>query len=238
MQLASMTDVVFGYDGVPCIEHATLEIYSGEFVAITGPNGASKTTLLRLMLGLLKPWSGEIRLARKQEDGRKLVIGYVPQQIAAFNHGFPSSIIEFVRSGRYMASPWWRRLGSKDHEHVEQALRVVGMWEQRHRKIGQLSGGQKQRICIARALAQQPDLLVLDEPTTGMDEDSRFGMYRLLSRQVKENGMTVVMVTHALSEMNDMLDRLIQLERKEHGGWKCCTTISCRGHFVPAALSR
>lgn len=93
--------------------------------------------------------------------------------------------------------------------------------------------GQKQRICIARALAQEPDMLVLDEPTTGMDQDSRFGFYELMHHQVKVHGRTVIMVTHSLDEVAPYLNRIIELERKEDGGWKCCTTTSCSEHFVP-----
>lgn len=233
MVIASLENVVFGYDDVPSLEQATLEIHSGEIVAVTGPNGASKSTLLKLMLGLLKPWSGKVYLTKKNKDGHKLVIGYVPQQIAAFNSGFPSSVYEFVRSGRHATGSWLRRLQPRDEQLTEAALRQVGMWELRQRKIGELSGGQKQRICIARALAQEPDLLVLDEPTTGMDQASREGFYELLDHQVKEHGRTVVMVTHGLSEVEPYIDRLIELERKEDGGWKCCTTTSCRGHFTP-----
>ncbi|MBC8078827.1 MAG: metal ABC transporter ATP-binding protein, partial [Gorillibacterium sp.] len=193
-----------------------------------------KTTMLKVALGLLKPWSGQIHVAEKNTEGQKLVIGYVPQQIAAFNSGFPSTILEFVRSGRFVRGSWLRRLKSEDHERTEKALKHVGMWEHRDRKIGELSGGQKQRICIARALAQEPDLLVLDEPTTGMDQDSRKVFYELMHTQVKEHGRTVVMVTHGLAEVKSYLDRIIELERKEDGGWKCCTTTSCSGHFVPA----
>lgn len=233
MLLASMKNVVYGYTETPCLEDVQIKIMSGEFVAITGPNGAAKTTLLKLLLGLLKPWSGTVQLAKKREDGKRLVIGYVPQQIASFNSGFPSKIIEFVRSGRYSQDFWLRRLNQRDHEMTEKALRQVGMWEQRHRKIGELSGGQKQRICIARALAQEPDLLVLDEPTTGMDQESRARFYELLRHQVKEYGKTVLMITHNLSEVKPHLDRIISLERKEHGEWKCCTTTLCSGHFVP-----
>lgn len=231
--LASMNKVVFGYSDVPCLDNASMDIYSGEFVAVTGPNGASKTTLLKLALGLLKPWRGDIYLAKQNQSGKKLVIGYVPQQISAFNSGFPSTILEFVRSGTYVKGSWLRKLSPKDHAYTEQALRQVGMWEHRNRKIGELSGGQKQRICIARALAQQPDLLIMDEPTTGMDQESRFGFYELMQHHVKEHGRTVVMVTHGLTEVRSYLDRIIELERKEDGGWKCCTTTSCNGHFSP-----
>ncbi|AJY76238.1 metal ABC transporter ATP-binding protein [Paenibacillus beijingensis] len=233
MLLASMKDVTFGYSDVPCLENANIDVYSGEFVAVTGPNGASKTTLLKLLLGLLKPWKGSAKLSARNEAGEKLRVGYVPQQIAAFNGGFPSTVLELVRSGRHAGGSWLRRLRQHDSELTEQALRQVGMWELRNRKIGELSGGQKQRICIARALAQETDLLVLDEPTTGMDQDSRFGFYELMHHQVKEHGRTVIMITHGLSEVSPYLDRIIELERKEDGGWKCCTTTSCSGHFVP-----
>ncbi|WP_240414660.1 metal ABC transporter ATP-binding protein [Paenibacillus periandrae] len=233
MLLASMNKVVFGYHDIPSLDGVNIELFSGEFVAIVGPNGASKTTLLKLVLGLLQPWSGEVRLSTYNKDGNKLAVGYVPQQVASFNSGFPSKILEFVLSGRYTSGSWLRRLRPEDHEITERSLRQVGMWEQRHRKIGELSGGQKQRLCIARALAQQPDLLILDEPTTGMDEESRYGFYELMHHQVKAHGRTVVMVTHGLSEVSRYLDRIIELERKEHGGWKCCTTTSCSGHFAP-----
>jgi len=234
MRMISLQDVEFGYRDVPCLENVNIEIYAGEFVAVTGQNGAAKTTLLKLMLGLLKPWKGKISLARRNEAGKRLTIGYVPQQIAAFNGAFPSTVVEFVRSGRHAGGSWLRRLGPEDHRITEQSLRQVGMWELRGRRIGELSGGQKQKICMARALAQEPDLLVLDEPATGMDPESRLGFYRLLHRQAGELGRTVVMVTHGLPEVERFLSRTITLERKEDGKWKCCTTTSCSGHFVPA----
>ncbi|MCY9668896.1 metal ABC transporter ATP-binding protein [Paenibacillus alginolyticus] len=233
MLVASMDEVEFGYNDVPCIQDASVEIQSGEFVAITGPNGAAKSTLLKLLLGLLDPWKGSIFLSSTNKEGKKLRVGYVSQQISAFNSGFPSTILEFVQSGRYASRSWFRKLDKEDEVQTEKALRQVGMWDLRKRKIGELSGGQKQRICIARALAQEPDMLVLDEPTTGMDQDSRFGFYELMHHQVKAHGRTVVMVTHGLNEVAPYLDRIIELERKEDGGWKCCTTTSCSGHFVP-----
>ncbi|MCY9661867.1 metal ABC transporter ATP-binding protein [Paenibacillus chondroitinus] len=233
MLVASLKAVEFGYNDIPCIQDANVEIQSGEFVAVTGPNGAAKSTLLKLMLGLLEPWKGKVFLSTANEEGRKLKVGYVSQQISAFNSGFPSTILEFVRSGRYASSSWFRKLLKEDDRLTEITLRQVGMWDLRKRKIGELSGGQKQRICIARALAQEPDLLVLDEPTTGMDQDSRCGFYQLMHHQVKAHGRTVIMVTHNLEEAAPYLNRIIELERKEDGGWKCCTTTSCSGHFVP-----
>ncbi|MGG1550176.1 metal ABC transporter ATP-binding protein [Paenibacillus ferrarius] len=233
MLVASLHEVDFGYRDVPCIQQASLEIQFGEFVAIMGPNGAAKTTLLKLMLGLLKPWQGEVYLSGHNERGGRLSVGYVSQQLAGFNSGFPSTVYEFVRSGRYRTDFWLRKLGKADDEATEQAIRQVGLWELRKRRIGELSGGQKQRLCLARALVQDPDLLVLDEPTTGMDAGSRVGFYDLMDDQIRNHGRTVVMVTHHLSEAVPHLDRIIELQRKEEGGWKCCTTTSCSGHFVP-----
>ena len=96
-----------------------------------------------------------------------------------------------------------------------------------------MSGGMKQKLALSCALIHKPSVLLLDEPTTGMDQDSRFGFYELMHHQVKAHGRTVVMVTHGLAEVAPYLDRIIELERKEDGGWKCCTTTSCSGHFVP-----
>lgn len=235
MLLASLRDVTFGYGDVPCLEKANIEVHSGEFIAVTGPNGASKSTLLKLTMQVLNPWQGKATLSPTNPEGNKLVVAYVPQQIAAFNSGFPSQVTEFVRSGLYTQSRnWLRRLKPQAKEAADEAMRSMGVWELRNRRIGELSGGQKQRICMARALAMSPDLFVLDEPTTGMDKESRKSFYNLMREQIDKFGRTVVMVTHNLSEMDDRLDRIITLERREEGGWKCCTTTSCSGHFAPA----
>lgn len=233
MKLVKLENVVFGYADEPTLNGISLEINSSEFVGIVGPNGASKSTLLKLMLGLLKPWRGKVTLSKTNQDGKRLRIGYVPQQISSFNVGFPSTVIELVRSGRYMRGNWFRRLTKADEQKVENALHMVGMWEHRNKKIGELSGGQKQKIVIARMLASDPDLLVLDEPTTGMDYESRKGFYEFMAHQVRAHRRTVVMVTHEQAEVEAYFDKLIMLEEGEHGGWKCLTLNSCDGHFGP-----
>lgn len=231
MIITSMRDVAFGYGQKPVIENLTLDIHAGQFIGIAGENGAAKSTLLKLMLGLLKPWNGYVHLRRVQEDGSKLTIGYVPQQVAAFNAGFPSKVIELVQSGCYSGLGLFRSFKREHHFAVERALRQMDMWEYRDRKIGELSGGQKQRVCIARALAQQPMLLVLDEPTSGMDAVSRIKLYQLLREDVNRQERTVIMVTHGLDEAAPFLDTLIQLERKEDEGWRCLVTNSCSEPF-------
>lgn len=215
MKLAEIRDVVFGYGHLPVLEGLNMEIGSAEFVGITGPNGSAKTTTLKLLLGLLKPQDGAVELNAKGPNGKPLVLGYVPQQIASFNAGFPSTVWELVRSGLYTRKAWFGlRASQKENEKVEHVLQQVGMWEHRKRKIGELSGGQKQRVCLARALVLEPDLLVLDEPTTGMDTSARKLFYDLLEHQVKAHGRTVVMVTHDLEETLPRLTRLLVIDKR------------------------
>lgn len=231
MKLAAIKEITFGYEHIPSLEGVTFDLESGEFVGITGPNGASKSTLLKLILGLLKPWSGEIKLSKTNSKGKKLTVGYVPQQISSFNVGFPSTVLELVRSGRFQKKKWYQKLNELDHEAVKLALEMVDMWDNRYRKVGDLSGGQKQKIIIARILASEPDLLVLDEPTTGMDAESRKGFYEFMQHQVKEHNRTVVMVTHDQDEVENYLDKIIHIEKGEKGGWRCLTLHSCKEHF-------
>ncbi len=154
-------------------------------------------------------------ISKRNTEGKRLTIGYVPQQISSFNAGFPSTVLELVQSGRYTKGKWFKRLNEEDHLEVEKALKMVEMWELRHRKIGDLSGGQKQKICIARMLASNPDLLMLDEPTTAVDYDSRKGFYEFMHHLVKNHNRTVVMVTHEQNEVQQFLDKVIRLERRK-----------------------
>ncbi|MGD6677953.1 metal ABC transporter ATP-binding protein, partial [Xanthomonas citri pv. citri] len=147
------------------------------FVTLTGENGAAKTTLIKATLGILKPKQGKVSIAEKSIKGKKLRMAYLPQQIASFNAGFPSTVYEFVKSGRYPRQGWFRRLTAHDEEHVRISLESVGMWEHRDKRLGALSGGQKQRAVIARMFASDPDIFILDEPTTGMDAGTKDAFY-------------------------------------------------------------
>jgi zinc transport system ATP-binding protein len=199
---------------MPVLEQMNLQVGASEFIGLTGPNGSAKTTTLKLLLGLLTPQAGEVKFNPTGPQGKPLVVGYVPQNIASFNAGFPSTVYELVRSGLYTRKRWFGRVPAKEVERVEQVLKQVGMWEHRKRKIGELSGGQKQRVCLARALVLEPDLLVLDEPTTGMDVDARTTFYDLLQHQVQHHGRTVLMVTHDLEETLPRLTRLLVLDKR------------------------
>src|SRR5690554_5811659 len=132
-------EMSFTYDDEPVLSNITFTVDPGEFVMLTGENGAAKTTLLRNILGLLDPSTGEVNISKKNADNGELKVGYVPQQVASFNIGFPSTVLELVESGRYPQNKWFKRLTKTDKEHVKRALDSVGMWEMRHKKIGELS---------------------------------------------------------------------------------------------------
>lgn len=226
MHYIEVKNLTFYYDEEPVLENVNYQVDNGEFVILTGENGAAKSTLIRATLGLLKAEKGTVYISPKNTVGEKLSIGYIPQQIASFNEGFPSTVYELVTSGRYPKGRWFKHLTSGDKEHVRKALESVGMWEMRHKKIGELSGGQKQRISLARVFATDPDLFILDEPTTGMDEASRGNFYRLLRHNAHQHNKGILMITHDHEDIKDYVDRQIQLIRKEGTPWRCFHTNS------------
>lgn len=221
MNYLTVKNLSFVYDAEPVLDNVNFHINSGEFVTLTGENGAAKSTLIKASLGIIKPKTGQVLLAKHNTKGKKLRIAYLPQQIASFNAGFPSTVKEFVTSGRFPRTGWFKRITQHDLEHVEKSLRAVGMWEQRNKRMGALSGGQKQRIAIARMFASDPDLFVLDEPTTGMDDGSRSEFYRLMSHAAHRHGKAVLMITHDADEVRAFSDRNIHLARKQNTHWRC-----------------
>jgi len=221
MNYIDVKNLTFYYDDEPVLSDVSYTVSPGEFVILTGENGAAKSTLVKATLGLLKAEKGDIHIAEKSIDGHKLRIGYIPQQIASFNAGFPSTVLELVSSGRYPRGHWFKRLTKHDWEHVEKALKSVGMWDERHKRIGELSGGQKQRISLARMFVSDPDLYVLDEPTTGMDENSRLDFYKLMRHNAHYHQKAVLMITHDAEDLSDYADRRIHLVRKANSPWRC-----------------
>lgn len=230
MEYINVENLSFSYDGEPVLKDISFTVEAGEFVILTGENGAAKSTLLKSILGLLQPQEGVATISKKNIRNEKLMVGYAPQQISSFNIGFPSKVYEFVESGRYQNNRWFKKLDEEDHVHVKKSLESVGMWEQRNRKIGELSGGQKQRIALARIFAADPDLFVLDEPTTGMDKDSRERFYRLLRHNSKIHNKAILMVTHDHEDIKQFVDRQIHLKRREDSPWRCFSMDLCKEH--------
>ncbi|MGT2911404.1 metal ABC transporter ATP-binding protein [Streptococcus cameli] len=221
MRYITVENLSFYYDNEPVLENINYHLDSGEFVTLTGENGAAKTTLIKATLGILKPKKGTVHISEMSIRGKKLRMAYLPQQISSFNAGFPSTVYEFVTSGRYPRRGWFRRLTDHDEEHIRISLESVGMWEHRDKRLGSLSGGQKQRAVIARMFASDPDIFILDEPTTGMDSGTKTAFYELMHHAAKKHGKSVLMITHDPDELTDYADRNIYLVRNQDSPWRC-----------------
>ncbi|EIV99242.1 metal ABC transporter ATP-binding protein [Thermoanaerobacter siderophilus] len=211
MNLIELKNVSFAYDTKKILNNISLKINKGEFVAIIGPNGSGKSTLVNIMVGNLIPTSGEVLYdgVKLQNIKSRSFISYVPQKSYSFNASFPASVEEVVSMGLYAKKGIFKRLSKKDWEEVYEALRIVDMLDYKHRLIGRLSGGQLQRVFIARSLVVKPEILFLDEPTTGIDAKSEKALYAILEKLNKEKGITIVMVTHDVWAITDKVSRII-----------------------------
>ncbi|MGH9213493.1 MAG: metal ABC transporter ATP-binding protein [Acidimicrobiales bacterium] len=211
-EVALRVDAVsFAYRGNPVLDCASLEVAAGEFVALAGANGSGKSTLMRIVLGLLPAAQGAVELfgRRPRDLHERWRVGYVPQRPAT-SELLPATVRDVVAAGRLARRGWWRRPTRADRDAVDRALEVVSLTDLARRSVGELSGGQQQRTFIAKALASEPDLLVLDEPTTGVDRDSQ-RRFRDALVGTRERGGTVLLVSHELGAVADDLDRVLLL---------------------------
>lgn len=200
-----------GYRQNPVLEDVTLSVERGALVGVIGPNGGGKSTLFKSILGLLRPWSGTIRVeGSTRRPGPR--IAYVPQT-ETVDWSFPVTVRDVVMMGRYPRLGFFRRPGKRDQEIVSDALAQVNMLEFADRQIGELSGGQRQRVFIARALAQQPSILLLDEPVSGVDAVTQHQIFELLER-LTAAGVTALVASHDLSCVAQRFDRVLLLNRR------------------------
>ncbi|GAE33428.1 metal ABC transporter ATP-binding protein [Halalkalibacter akibai] len=224
MKVSIQTDAVeienvsFYYGNQQILENISLQIPKGSFLGLVGPNGSGKSTLIKLVLGLLEPQQGEIRLfGEKTSKFRQWEkIGFVSQKANSFNTGFPATVFEVVSMGLYGKVGLFRFLNRKHKQLVRDAITQVGMEEFINKNIGELSGGQQQRVFIARALVSEPELLILDEPTVGVDAKSVRQFYDMLDHLNKEKGITLVMVTHDIGAMTDHVTDVACLNKTLH----------------------
>ena len=188
----------FRFHEAEVLRDVNFSIRCGEYVGIVGPNGGGKTTLLKMILGLLQPSSGTVTIGGKRpaDARRNGKIGYVPQRLMQTDFLFPATVEEVVRSGRTRLFSFGR-----DTKSIEKALRSADIAHLRHRQIGTLSGGERQRVFIARALAGNPHMLILDEPTTGVDPGARDRFYAFLHDLNEKQGLTILFVTHDVDVM-------------------------------------
>jgi zinc transport system ATP-binding protein len=217
-QLIQLDDVSFNYGQSSVLKNINLTVKSGEFWALIGPNGSGKSTLLSIILGLLKPSSGSVELfgAPLESFKERERIGYVSQKSNSFNSGFPATVFEVVRSGLTRKTGLYKRFKNSDSKKAIDALKIVGMSEFAKQNIGELSGGQQQRVFIARALVGQPELLIMDEPTVGIDQQNVASFYSMLNELNRDHGLAIVLVTHEIDLVTDLATHVACLNKTMH----------------------
>jgi len=213
--MVELKGVTVAYGRLRVLEDVDLTVPAGAFLAIIGPNGAGKTTLVRTILGLVKPLSGTVRVFGRPPQALGALrrqIGYVPQ-MHTVDLRFPVRARDVVMMGRYARLGLFRRPGRADHQAVQRAMARVGVADLADRPLGDLSGGQRQRVFLARALATEPRLLVLDEPTAGVDVQTSNSLYELL-RDFQQEGITVIMVSHDVGVVSQYVDGVACVNRR------------------------
>lgn len=216
--LLEIKDLSFRYEDQNVLENINISVPKGSFLGLVGPNGSGKSTLLKCILGLLRPQKGSIKLfgidiSKFKEQHR---IGFVSQKANSFNTGFPATVFEVVSSGLTAKIGLFRFLSSKDKQKIRDAIDSVGMIKFINNNIGELSGGQQQRIFIARALVSQPDLLILDEPTVGIDTQTVQNFYNMLEDLNKRLGITLILVTHDVGTVSEKVTHVACLNKNLH----------------------
>jgi zinc transport system ATP-binding protein len=213
--IVDLENVGVQYEGdVQALENISLQIYQKDLVGIIGPNGAGKSTLLSVILGLVKPTTGGVRLFGKPISSEALRrVGYVPQKAQPRDVNFPSTVYETVLMGRVPKAGLLHRLGKEDHQKVKEVLERLELEDLRDRRIGLLSGGQSQRVFLAKALVSDPELLILDEPTSGVDAPSRKEFYGILGKLNQESGVTLILSSHDIGIVTTLAKRVVCLNR-------------------------
>lgn len=210
-----VSDLNFEISNQKILESVSMKIFTGEYDAIIGPNGGGKTTLIRMLLGLQSPTSGSIKIfgqdIKKFQGWHK--IGYVPQRATLIDTSFPATVLDVVLMGRASKSGFFRRYGKEDKKVAYDAMRHMDVMDLSDKMIGSLSGGQRQRVMIARALASNPTVLILDEPNTGVDKNSQHLFYALLRDLNKKKNLTILFITHDVGVIVDDIDRVFAVNR-------------------------
>ena len=206
-----LKDIWVHYEGMPILEGVDLVVEPHDFLGIIGPNGGGKSTLLKVILGLIKPSRGVVTVLGDTPEKARKYIGYLPQY-SLFDMEFPMSVWEVVLTGRLGHTGLLKRYNDDDKKAAYDALEEVDMLEYKDRQIGKLSGGQRQRVFIARALAGEPKLLLLDEPTTSIDSIMQEEFYELLNKLKAK--MAIVMVSHDISAVSVYVDKIACLNHK------------------------
>ena len=200
-----------GYNGHPALENINFQVAQGEIVGVIGPNGSGKSTLMKAILGLVKPWKGGAFVMGQPAAAQRRIVGYMPQ-MEDVDWDFPVTVRDVALMGRYSGRGLLRRTNREDRDAADAALQRVGMHDLRERLIGELSGGQRRRVLLARALANDPVLLLLDEPVAGLDATAQHNFLDTVD-DLRSEGKTVVLSTHDLSCVSEWCGKAACLNR-------------------------
>lgn len=216
MSVIEVEHLSFRYNGIDVLQDVTFRAGKGDYIGLVGPNGSGKTTLVKAILGIAGPFRGRVRLfGREPHEFREWSkIGYLPQSLTFFNPYFPSTVKEIVSLGLLSRKRFPRVLNREDDEAIERVLGLLNITGIRNSPIGELSGGQKQRVLIARAVVNDPELLILDEPTTALDPDARELFFSILKGLNSERGTVMILVTHDIGSIGEHANKLLYVDRR------------------------
>lgn len=211
--IVDLKDVWVYYDEKIVLENINLIVKENDFLGIIGPNGGGKTTLLKVILGLIKPNRGDLKVFGGSPENNRTLIGYVPQ-LRQFNLDFPATVLDVVMTGRLNQTRMFRRYSPEDKKIANKVIEEVNMSHLRHHAIGKLSGGERQRVFMARALASEPKLLLLDEPTANVDKNLDTKLWEFFNNLKKTT--PIILVTHDISAVSIYVDKIACLNRRLH----------------------
>ena len=215
-KIISVEGLSFYYGGNEAVTNVSFAVNKGDYIALVGHNGSGKTTLIKLLLGILKPSTGSISLFGKNlhDFSNWEKIGYLPQNIGLFNPLFPATVTEVVALGLISRKRMFKKFSKEDEKKVHDALSQMGILTLRNKLIGELSGGQIQRMLLARAIVNEPELLILDEPVSAVDAETRMDFYSYTARINKENKTTIILITHDIGHSGGYAHKLLLLDKR------------------------
>ena len=216
VDVLSIENLYFRYNSRDVLSDITFSISTGDYIGLVGPNGSGKTTLIKIVLGLLKPHSGKITLFGDDTNAfsRWHKIGYLPQKISALNPRFPATVSEVVAMGLLSKKSFPKHMNRSDNTTVDSILDLLDITNLRNKPIGELSGGQQQRVLVARALVNNPEFLILDEPTDALDPEMRDRFFALMDELNKKKNVTIVIVTHDMGNIGKYTSKLLYIDKK------------------------
>jgi zinc transport system ATP-binding protein len=210
-----LKDVGFSYGKNSVLDGVTADIPEGDYLGIIGPNGGGKTTLLKILLGLIKPTKGTVTFFGQPiaSSPYRPKIGYVPQRALSLGESFPATVEEVIRSGRTPLKSFFAPFAAQDEKAIMRAVEATGVAYLLHRRMNNLSGGERQRVLIARALAAEPKVLILDEPTSAIDVQSQEAFYLFLKELRRKLKLTIIIVSHDMDIVSHEVDQVLCLNR-------------------------